>query len=92
MLILNSSPSWEWSLEIGSILFTSPLIISMDDDKKDLSAFYFSPNSIVSKEGDYMEQEEEFYTEQSTDFGSIGLTLFGAFIMGAFCLGGMLFK
>jgi len=39
-----------------------------------------------------MEQEEEFYTEESTDYGSIGLSLFGAFIMGAFCLGGMLFR
>jgi hypothetical protein len=39
-----------------------------------------------------MEQEEEFYTEESTDYGSIGLSLFGAFIMCAFCVGGMLFK
>jgi hypothetical protein len=39
-----------------------------------------------------MEQEEEFYIEESTDYGSIGVSLFGAFIMGVFCLGGILFK
>jgi len=39
-----------------------------------------------------MEQEEEFYIEESTDYGSIGLSLFGIFIICVFCLGGMLFK